>query len=458
MTRSPFEEEILSRIRPTPEEVEHLRTISDRIIAYLMEYHQRPSMVVGSVARGTFVRGDRDLDIFMLFPTDLSREDLAIEGIGLGRAVVDHFGGTAVEKYAEHPYLNARIFDLDIDLVPCYHVASAAEIKSAVDRTPFHTRYIIPRIAPYVDDALLMKQFTKAGGVYGSDHMTEGFSGYLCELLVLHYGGFNPLIRAAAGWRPGLVIDPENHRTRIFDEPLVVVDPTDPNRNVAAALSLDRMCAFIELARAYLKDPTEAFFTIHRPASFTRKQVELALAERGSALYTITFTTPPYVPDTIVPQLRKSTIAIRDLLERSGFSVNRTDCHMGEERSVLLFELLNDRVPPVVRHIGPPVNNSDNAERFIRKYIENSPLSGPFIEDGRYIVEVRRPYTGAKTLLSSKDLLEAALGKHVRKSMVEHGWDITSGADCWNEDLSEFLAAFFERSSPAVRIMRMGGE
>ncbi len=458
MTKTPFEEDILSRIRPTPEEVEHLRTISERIITYLMEYHQRPSMVVGSVARGTFVRGDRDLDIFMLFPTALPREDLAKEGIALGRAIVDHFGGTAVEKYAEHPYLNARIYDLDIDLVPCYHVASAREIKSAVDRTPFHTRYIIPRIAEYVDDALLMKQFTKSGGVYGSDHMTEGFSGYLCELLVLHYGGFNPLIRAAAGWRPGLVIDPENHRIRSFDEPLVVVDPTDPNRNVAAALSLDQMCAFIELARAYLEDPTEAFFTIHRPVLFTQKQVELVVAERGSALYTITFPTPPYVPDTIVPQLRKSAAAIADLLERSGFSVNRTDCWMGEEHSVILFELFNDTTSPVVRHIGPPVINGDNASRFIRKYIETSPLSGPFIEDGRYIVEVRRPYTEVATLLSSRTLLDAALGKHVRKSMAEHGWDVTSGADCWNEDLSEFLAAFFERSSPGVRIMRMGRE
>lgn len=458
MSRSPFEEEILSRIRPTPEEVEHLRTLSERIITYLMEYHRRPSMVVGSVARGTFVRGDRDLDIFMLFPPDLSREDLAIEGIALGRSVVDHFGGTAVEKYAEHPYLKARIYDLDIDLVPCYHVASAHEIKSAVDRTPFHTRYIIPRIAGYVDDALLMKQFTKAGGVYGSDHMTEGFSGYLCELLVLHYGGFNPLISAAAGWRPGHMIDPEDHRKRSFDEPLVVVDPTDPNRNVAAALSLDQMCSFIELARAYLDDPREAFFTIHRPVSFTRKQVELALAERGSALYTLSFPTPPYVPDTIVPQLRKSAVAIADLLERSGFPVNRIDCRMGEEHSVILFELFNDTISPVVRHIGPPVIHAENARRFLRKYIETSPLSGPFIEDGRYIVEIRRPYTRVAPLLSSRALLDAALGKHVRKSMAEHGWDVVSGADCWNEDLSEFFAAFFERSSPGVRIMRMGGE
>jgi tRNA nucleotidyltransferase (CCA-adding enzyme) len=457
MTRSSLEETILSRIRPTPEEVSHLHAISEQIIAYLLKQHQRPAMLVGSVARGTFVRGDRDLDIFMLFPVDLPRDGLVEEGIAVASDVVDHFGGTSVEKYAEHPYLNARIYDLDIDLVPCYHVESAGAIQSAVDRTPFHTRYIIPRITPFVDDALLLKQFTKAGGIYGSDHMTEGFSGYLCELLILHYGGFTHLIEAASTWRPGLLIDFESHRRRSFSEPLVVVDPTDPNRNVAAALSLDRMCAFIELARAYRRRPSEAFFTMHSPVSFTQRQVAFALSERGTSLYTIIFRTPAYVPDTVVPQLRKSTLAIVEMLEKSGFHVNRADSFMGDEESLLLFELLNDTVPPVIRHIGPPVWNGDNTEKFVRKYLEGSPLSGPFIEDGRYVVEIRRPFTRAVTLLSSRVLLEAALGKHVRK-MMDKGWTVNSGADCWNAELSIFFAAFFERSTPAVRIMRMGGE
>lgn len=457
MTRTRLEEDVLSRIRPTPEEVRHIRAISDEIIRYLYEEHNRPAMVVGSVARGTFVRGDRDLDIFMLYPPDLPRDDLAGEGIRIARDVVDHFGGTAVEKYAEHPYLNARLYDLDCDLVPCYHVASAREIKSAVDRTPFHTQYITPRIPPLVDDALLLKQFTKAGGVYGSDHMTEGFSGYLCELLILYYGGFRPLIEAAAAWRPGCLIDPENHRTRSFDEPLVVVDPTDPNRNVAAALSLDRMCEFIELVRAYCAAPSDAFFSCRQPVSFSRNQLRMALEERGTALYLLSFPTPAYVPDTVVPQLRKSLTAVADLLLRNGFHVNRTDCFMGDDVSFLLFELFNETVPPVVRHIGPPVWNGGNAEKFVQKYLDDSPLSGPFIEDGRYVVEIRRPYTKAAELLSSEALLHAALGKHVRKSMMI-GWDLKSGEDCWNEELTIFFANFFEHSGPGIRIMRLGEE
>ena len=129
-----------------------------------------------------------------------------------------------------------------------------------MDRTPFHTVYIRERIQPFIDDVLLLKQFAKAGGIYGSDQMTEGFAGYLCELLVLSYGGFLPLLEAASRWRPGIIIDPAGHRARDFPEPLVVVDPVDPKRNVSASVSLTRMCEFIELSRGYIEKPGREFF------------------------------------------------------------------------------------------------------------------------------------------------------------------------------------------------------
>ena len=181
--------------------------------------------------------------------------ELETEGLALARSIAASFTDQFHEKYAEHPYINATIDDVDVDLVPCYNVDSATRIQSAVDRTPFHTRYITDKINGLIDDVLLLKQFTKAGGIYGSDQMTEGFSGYLCELLVLHYGGFTPLIQAAASWRPGIVIDIENHAAKKFEEPLVVIDPVDPKRNVAAAVSLDRMAGFVELARGYEEKP-----------------------------------------------------------------------------------------------------------------------------------------------------------------------------------------------------------
>jgi len=454
LTRFPCEEEVLRRIRPTPEERAYIRAMGERLIEAVERSGKAKAMMVGSVARDTFVRGDRDLDIFILFDTSLSRQELQDEGLSLARRIAEEFGATWREKYAEHPYLNATIDSLDIDLVPCYAVASATDIKSAVDRTPFHTRYVLAHIDGYVDDVLLLKQFAKAGGVYGSDHMTGGFSGYLCEILTIYYGGFHPLLEAAASWKPGEVIDIEGHGTKEFDDPLVVIDPVDPGRNVAAALSLSRMFEFVEVARGYLEEPSEAFFCRPPAPALTPVVFSRLLSARGTYLYSITFKTPDLTPDTVVPQLRKSAESIRDLLERSGFPVNRTDVCMREKRCMLLFELMAETVPVMRRHIGPPLWSRENSRKFLEKYVRKEVFAGPYIEEGRYVVEVGRRFTRAIDLLRSNVILDIALGKHVRRSM-EEGWSVGTGAECWDEEFAVFLSRFLDRASPLARIKRM---
>ena len=457
MTRCPCEEEVLNKIRPTPEERTYVRAMGARLIEAVERSGKAKAMMVGSVARDTFVRGDRDLDVFMLFDPALSREELQEQGLTLARRIAEEFGATWREKYAEHPYLNVTINSLDIDLVPCYAVASATEIKSAVDRTPFHTRYILAQIGGYADDVLLLKQFAKAGGVYGSDHMTEGFSGYLCEILTIYYGGFHALLRAAACWKPGEVIDIERHGTKRFEDPLVVIDPVDPERNVAAALSASRMFEFVELARGYLVEPSEAFFCRPPSPPLTREVFSRLLSARGTYLFALILTTPDYTPDTVVPQLRKSADSIRELLERSGFPANRIDVCMGKERCMLLFELMAETIPAMRRHIGPPLSARENAEKFLAKYVREEIFAGPYVEDGRYVVELPRRFTRAVDLLRSKALLDVALGKHVRRSMKQ-GWTVKAGAECWDEEFAVFVSRFLDRASPLARIKRMTGK
>ncbi|MGE5832556.1 MAG: CCA tRNA nucleotidyltransferase, partial [Methanomicrobiales archaeon] len=409
-------------------------------------------MVVGSVARDTWLSGDRDLDVFLLFPPELSREELEATGLDLARKIARRFAGSFREKYAEHPYVNATIDGLDVDLVPCYEVVSAAKIQSAVDRTPFHTRYIAEKIAPFRDDVLLAKQFAKACGVYGSDQMTEGFSGYLFELLVLHYGGFTPLLEAAAAWKPGTCIDLEGHACKAFEEPLRVVDPVDPARNVAAALSGTRMFEFVEYSRGYLESPSPDFFFPPGSGGMDREGFARVLARRGTYLYALTCATPPLIPDIVVPQLRRSLASVRGLLVRHGFPVLQDDCAMGEDRSILVLELLVDRLPSVTRHMGPPLWDRANAGKFADKYWGN-PFSGPFIRDGRYHVDLDREFTSAGDLLRSPEILSVGLGKHVKQSM-ERGWEVSEGPDVWRDEFAGFLSRFIEPASPLARLKR----
>ncbi|AGB02234.1 CCA tRNA nucleotidyltransferase [Methanoregula formicica] len=450
VNRSSLEEAVLAGLRPAKEERDHVCGIAQRILEKIRQGGKAEGMVVGSIARHTWVKGDRDLDVFMLFDPSLSREQLEAEGLALARSIAAAFTDNYHEKYAEHPYINATIDDVDVDLVPCYKVESAARIQSAVDRTPFHTRYITEKINGLIDDVLLLKRFAKAGGIYGSDQMTEGFSGYLCELLVLHYGGFTPLLNAAAEWKPRTLIDVENHVAKEFDEPLVMIDPVDPKRNVAAAVSVDRMAEFVELARGYLESPSAAFFELPQEPPIAREDLEKLLDGRGTSLFAITFATPPYIEEIVVPQLKRSTLAISEFLERNGFAVHHADYRMGKEESLILVELLVSRLPAIRSHAGPPVWNRVNAEKFRAKYLM-SDLPGPYIVNGRYETEVPREFRHAGDLLRSEGMLQVSLGKHVRQAF-ENGWKVHEGPACWSPGFASFIGGFFGRCSPLVSL------
>ncbi|EHQ34225.1 CCA tRNA nucleotidyltransferase [Methanoplanus limicola] len=451
MKYSDIENSILQKIRPKQEERERVESVALELLAEVDRSEYATGMVVGSIARDTWVSGDRDLDVFMLFDPSVTREDLEKKGLSLAKEITEKFGAVPVEKYAEHPYINTNIKGFDIDLVPCYSIRSAANILSAVDRTPFHTRYIKEKVTGLTDDILLAKRFAKSCGVYGSDHMTEGFAGYLCELLVYHYGGFKELIRAAASeWKPGLIIDIEEHRTKDFDEPLTVVDPVDPGRNVAASLSASKMAEFSEYSRGYLEKPSEIFFELREKKYLTKEEYKEILAERGTYIYSVVFKTPNAIPDIIVPQLRKSVSGIEEMLERNGFAVNRYSEFMGEENCILLFELLNDNLPGIIKREGPPLWNRANAEKFFHKHLDST-SSGPYIENARYYVEIERKYRNAGEILNSPEVLQSGLGKHVRRS-INNGYDVFSGDACYSDEFSGFLHDFFRKYSPFAEI------
>ena len=269
------------------------------------------AMLVGSAARGTWLSGDHDLDIFLGVPPE---GDLGA-ALEIARLTAhDH-----EEKYAEHAYVHAQMDGFEVDLVPCYLVDDAARLLSAVDRTPFHTKYVSIRITGKEDDVLLLKQFMKGVNVYGSELKVGGFSGYLTELLVLCYGSFVAVLQAASSWRPGQRLDLEGHGKERHDEPLIVVDPVDPRRNVAAALTLDKMLQFAGAARSFLAEPKLDFFFPPSQSPLSDEELIAQINERGTMPILLEFAAPDVVEDVLYPQLRKAEASIKALLERNGF-------------------------------------------------------------------------------------------------------------------------------------------
>ena len=199
--------------------------------------------------------------------------------------------------------------------------------------------------------------------------------------------------------------------------------------------------------------PAGAFFQLRTPQTITRDGLASLLEQRGTSLMSITFGTPPYIEEVVVPQLKRSVIALQEYLERNGFAVHHAHYVMKPDHCMLLIELLVKELPRVRRHAGPPIWNRENAEKFRDKHRASS-LPGPYIADGRYEMEVFREFTRASDLLSSEALLEISLGKHVRQSLAK-GWCVNEGVECWSEEFSPFIAGFFHRCSPLTRIERM---
>ena len=417
---------MLHRVRPTPEERSKLAKAAREVQSKIEELARNRGlacqpMLVGSASRSTWLAGDHDLDIFLAVPEEV---DLS-EALALAREVAP----VHEEKYAEHAYVHAKINGFEADLVPCYLLEDASRIRSAVDRTPFHTQYVYGRIKGLEDEVLLLKQFMKGVGVYGSELKLGGFSGYLAELLVLRYGSFLGVLESASSWRPGEMIDLEAHATISHEDPLVVVDPVDPGRNVAAALSVDRMFQFAAAARCFLFNPSIEFFFPPEPDPISDHHLSKQIRERGSTFLLVDFEAPPMVEDVIFPQLRKAEESIRALFRRYGFSVLRSDvdCHIVGEtsRARMLFELEVGELPAIIRRQGPPVWETEHLTRFL--FSHPKPSSGPYIAKGRAIVEVQRKYTSAIDLLE-KELLTLSLGKHLTMQ-VQKGHNIYVGSE-----------------------------
>jgi len=428
--------EALRRVTPSPEEGERVARAVEAVRGALRSALEELSVeaaveVEGSFAKGTWLPGDVDVDVFLLFDPSVSLEDVRAWALAAAEAAARRLGVGWVKRYASHPYLTLKLDACDVDVVPAYRVPDPSQIKSPVDRTPFHTRYVVKRLGErpgLAGEARLLKRFMKGVGVYGAEIRVEGFSGYLIELLAIHYGSFLDTIRAAARWRPYRVaIDIEGHYASArealqrFREPLVVVDPVDPRRNVASPVSLESLSRFIAASREFLRRPSLAFFFPPEPEP---SGLEELLEGRG--VVAVKMGVPELPEDILWGQAKRALRALASGLERFGFRVFSTSAWSDGSELVLLFELEQLTLPPLEKHEGPPVH-SDHDERFLSKYAGGACVAGPYVEGDRWVVI--RP----RTIRSAPEALEKLLrtynvGGHIAEG-VKRGFAVLVGRE-----------------------------
>ena len=406
--------EVLLKISPTAEERKKIMSLAkdlERKVASAAEKKHIDAVVrvEGSVAKDTWLREEPDIDVFMCLPPTIPRRILGKVSLQIAREATD--GARQVERFAEHPYLEAFVEGYRVNIVPCY-CAHRGEWLSATDRTPFHTDYVNGRLNQSLRDEIrLLKRFMQGIGVYGAEIKVGGFSGYLCELLIIHFGSLAKVLQAFRRYTSRMNIDIENYYVDrenelklLFSEPLVVVDPVDRGRNVASAVKSDKIYTLIGAARAFLKAPCREFFFPKPTKACKLNVLRQTLEKRGSDCLFLTFDAIKAVPDVVWGQLYRTQRALRKMLELNDFNVLRGAVWSDEEKlSAFVFELDQQTLSGVKIHKGPPLEREIECESFLKKYSENSSvIAGPYIEDGRWVVEVRRKQKDAVELLREK--------------------------------------------------------
>jgi len=403
-------EEALQRVTPSREEeaetLKFVESLSERLSSELEKLRFEAEVSVqGSIAKNTWLAGEKDIDLFILVPKECGREAFR----RVLEAAKKVSGGNYLEAYAEHPYIQANIGGFIVDFVPCFKLERAEDAVSSVDRTPFHTIYVKEHLSSSErDEVRLLKRFMHGIGAYGAEIKVGGFSGYLCEILIMHYGSFLNVLKAASNWRERELIDLEGHyrgrekeALKLFDQPLVVIDPVDKGRNVASAVSREKHAAFIAASRRFLETPKIDFFFPEEIGVFPIEEAIRTMNSRGTSFIFLKTGAVKAVPDVLWGQIYKSQRALRNLLLRNGFKILRDDVWSDEETAVVfVFELHSRLLPAVEKHLGPPVTKKRDSERFLRKHLGSRLLaSGPRIEGDRWVVERKRRYRDAADLL-----------------------------------------------------------
>jgi len=439
-----LESEILKEIKPTPAQDRKVggivEELSERVVevARELEVHIEP-MLVGSVAKGTHLK-DPDIDLFMLFSESTPLDQLKEKGLEIGKKTID-----GREHYAQHPYVRGMYKGFLVDLVPCFRIRDTRSKMSAVDRTPFHTEFVKKHMKKGEPDQVrLLKRFMKGIECYGAEAKIQGFSGYLCELLVMRFGSFQKVLEAASEWTVGQALDLPGFEGDKFQEPLTFVDPVDSSRNVASAVAPETLLKFVMASREYLKSPNRRFFFSMSGETWSAEKVRKTVGKRVDNLVSVTFAKLDLIDDVVYPQLRKSLVNLAALLERADFEVEKTTIHV-DGQTHLLIELASITLPKDRKHRGPPVN-SENVNYFLAKW-NSLGVSAPYVEGGRWYVMVKRQYERADDLLRAK-LKEVPLGKDVKK---QGGLEVESGEQLLGESHLAALTHHFDERMPWQR-------
>lgn len=376
----------------------------------------------GSFAKGTWLSKDADIDIFIKFKKNTSEEKFEKISQKIGFNSLKKY--LPYVRYSQHPYVEAKIKNTKINIVPCYDV-KIGEWKSAADRSPFHTTFMRKSLTSKMkNEVRILKTFLKSNGIYGAEIAKQGFSGYISEVLILEFGSFENLIKSISKIKENQTI---GKTSKSFDTSIVVIDPIDSNRNLAAAISDENIGKFILISRAIKDKPSSGFF---------KSKKSKTSSKFWNNLLVIKFDFKARSPDIIWGQIKRATSSLATQLELGGFTVLRSKSYTDQKKEAyLLFFLESMKISQVYQKKGPEFFREDSTLSFISKNLRNAELV--WIGDERKVISLeKRKHSDAESFM--KEFLKKNLRVGIPKGLqsdFKKGFKISVG----NKNLSKSI-------------------
>ena len=393
-------EKMLPGITPSAQEKKDVQAAIDKFTQALKKRLKHARIVVGgSFAKGTWLRGVHDIDLFVCFNykryKDRSNEISDALQAALNKAGIKH-----KRLHGSRDYFEASRGKCSFELIPILDIKKASQAKNITDVSPLHAKWVSRKINERLADQVrLLKAFCAAQGYYGAETHIKGFSGYVCEILTAKYGSFIAVLRAAEKWKDKEEIDVEKHykgrnliaelNTSKTQSPLIIIDPVQPDRNAAAALSSDSFGKFIKAAKQFLKKPTPEFF-----AEKHTTLEDLKRKAKGKELITITATPLKGKRDVVCTKILKIAECIKKQLAENGFKVLSSGTEWNGNS--LIWIMTDGKKPDSYKVIaGPPLSATEHVKRFRKKH------RNTFTKGKKAYAKAKRQHTDAAELVRS---------------------------------------------------------
>ena len=408
------------------------KKIADKVYKLVEKEIQKYSEVVelefgGSYAKDTWLSKNADIDIFIKFKKNVSEEKLEKISKEIGFESLKKY--SPYVRYSQHPYVEAKIKDTKINVVPCYDV-KIGEWKSAADRSPFHTKFMKKSLTLKMrNEVRILKTFLKSNKIYGAEIAKQGFSGYISEVLILEFGSFENLIKSISKIKENQII---GKTSKSFDTSIIVIDPIDSNRNLAAAISNENIGKFILICRALKQKPSLEFF----------KTKKLKISNKfWNNLLVVKFEFKTRSPDIIWGQIKRATSTLSTQLELGGFTVLRSKSHTDQQKEAyLIFFLESTKIAEIYQKKGPEFFREDNTHSFISKNLKDAELV--WVGNNRKIISLeKRKHTDAVSFM--KEFLEKNLQVGIPKGLqndFKRGFKVFVGNKTLSKSIKEEVA------------------